>query len=209
MQSPDNSLVSISAPIGGILETKGNETGNEAETKGDFPCRSGNDRKLIHGNEPGPFRALSFPSVTVDTREPWPHPWADHLPDGWTLERGTLETGDLCLSALPDGAIVERKTATDLIGCMTKGRDRFERELARSRYAGRFVVVVEADLPDVLRAARGMSESSVIGTLAAWQRRYTGFVFAGSVKTAAQYSWRFLGGQVKEIQQNAKALSNG
>jgi len=85
--------------------------------------------------------------VTIDTREPWPRPWADYLPKGWKIERATLETGDLALTALPDGAVVERKTAGDLIGCMAAGRKRFERELARSRYAGRFAVAVEAAWP--------------------------------------------------------------
>jgi hypothetical protein len=113
--------------------------------------------------------------VAIDTREPWPHPWADYLPEGSMLERGTLETGDVALSASPHGAVKDG----DLIGCMTAGREWFERELARSRYVGRFVVVVESGMADVLRAARGMSEASVIGTLAACQRRYTGVFFAG------------------------------
>jgi hypothetical protein len=117
-----------------------------------------------------------------------------------------METGDFALSALPDGAVVERKTAEDLVGCMTGDRARFERELARSRYVGCFVVVVESGMEDVLRAARGMSEASVIGTLAAWQRRYTGFFFAGNIRVAAAFAFRFLGGQVREIGRNASAL---
>jgi hypothetical protein len=77
----------------------------------------------------------------------------------------------------------------------------FERELARSRYLGGFVVVVEGDFQDVLAARRQMSESSLIGTLAAWQRRYTGFFFAGSIKIAAEFSFRFLAGRVTEIER--------
>jgi ERCC4-type nuclease len=86
-----------------------------------------------------------------------------------------LETGDLALAAMPEGAVVERKTPSDLVACMTSARERFERELLRSRYLGRFVVVVGGSLPDVLASRRQMSEASVIGTLAAWQRRYAGF----------------------------------
>jgi hypothetical protein len=89
---------------------------------------------------------------------------------------------------------------------MTSARERFERELARSRYCGRFVVVVEGSLPDVLAARRQMSEASVIGTLGAWQRRYTGFFFAGSIKIAAEFSFRFLGGQVAEIQHSYQKI---
>ena len=146
--------------------------------------------------------------VTFDTREPVEHPWAAYLPEGWTIERACLETGDIALTALPEGAVVERKTPGDLAGCMTAGRDRFERELARSRYVGRFVVVVEGSLPDLLLAARGMTEASVIGTLAAWERRYCGFVFAGSVRLAALFAWRFLRGQAAEVERSAMALED-
>jgi hypothetical protein len=82
---------------------------------------------------------------------------------------------------MPEAGVIERKTPSDLIACMTSARERFERELARSRYLGCFVVV-EGSLPDVLAARRQMSEAGVIGTLAAWQRRYTGFFFAGNIQ---------------------------
>jgi hypothetical protein len=59
------------------------------------------------------------------------------------------------------------------------------------------------------QVARGMSGASVIGTLAARQRRYAGFFFAGSIKTAAAFAFRFLGGQVREIERNAWTLVNG
>jgi hypothetical protein len=89
---------------------------------------------------------------------------------------------------------------------MTSARERFERELGRCRYLGRFVVVVEGGLPDVLAARRQMSETSVVGTLAAWQRRYTGFFFAGSIRIAAEFSFRFLAGQIAEIQRSYQKI---
>jgi hypothetical protein len=48
---------------------------------------------------------------------------------------------------------------------------------------------------------RQMSEASVIGSLAAWQRRYTGFFFAGNIRIAAEFPFRFLAGQVAEIER--------
>ena len=60
-------------------------------------------------------------------------PWAAFLPEGFQLERGTLETGDIALSALFKGAIVERKTPADLASCVGSGRERFERELRRGK----------------------------------------------------------------------------
>jgi hypothetical protein len=31
--------------------------------------------------------------VTVDNRDPWPHPWAKFLPKGWEIQRSSLKTG--------------------------------------------------------------------------------------------------------------------
>jgi hypothetical protein len=39
--------------------------------------------------------------IIVDTREPWSHPWAEYLPEGFQLERGTLETGETLPLPLP------------------------------------------------------------------------------------------------------------
>jgi ERCC4-type nuclease len=142
----------------------------------------------------------------VDSREPWPHPWAVYFSDAIKLERGALETGDFALAALPDGAVVERKMVTDLLGCIGRERERFERELKRGRYVGRFVVIVEGTLADVLKEARGIHESAIIGTLAAWTRRYCPFVFASDVELAARMAEGFLCGQVREIQRAAKAI---
>jgi hypothetical protein len=43
------------------------------------------------------------------------------------MERGRLETGDLALSAIPEGAVIERKTPGDIVGCIGASRERFER----------------------------------------------------------------------------------
>jgi ERCC4-type nuclease len=134
--------------------------------------------------------------VLADTREPWPHPWATLLPEGWVFERASLETGDLVLASHPHGAVIERKTPGDMAACIGVGRERFERELRRSRYAGRFVVVVEGSLSDVAVAARGIHHNAVLGTLAAWTLRCCPFVFAGSQRLAADFAWRLLASQL-------------
>jgi ERCC4-type nuclease len=129
-----------------------------------------------------------------DEREPKDHPWLPFLPEGWTFERARLETGDLALAAMPEGAVVERKTPSDLIACMTSARERFERELSRSRYLGRFVVVVEGGLPDVLAGRRQMSEASVIGSLSCskW-----GIPAASSERATLEPSWACVRSEIK------------
>jgi ERCC4-type nuclease len=144
--------------------------------------------------------------LTIDSREPDPHPWIPFLPAGWTFEVGGLEAGDLICSRLPDGLVVERKGIQDMASCVGSSRERFERELRRGRYCGRFLVVVEGTLGDVCSAARGMHHSSIVGSIAAWTARYCPFVFAGSVAAAADFSFRALASQVRDIERAAKAL---
>jgi hypothetical protein len=144
--------------------------------------------------------------ILADTREPCPHPWERFLPEGWVFERGTLETGDLALAVLPEAGVIERKTSCDLANCIGKGRERFERELRRGRYVGRMVVVIEGTLTDVVVAARGIHHNAVVGTLAAWTRRYCPFVFCGPERLAADFAFRFLAGQLRGIEGLANAL---
>lgn len=146
--------------------------------------------------------------IICDTREPWPHPWQRYLPPGWTLERGTMETGDFCISALPLGVVIERKTAADLAACIGRERERFERELKRSRYCGRFIVICEGNLSDVARAARGVSCNSIAGSLAAWSVRYAPFVFCGSVQAAAEFCYRSLASQIRDARRTADAIEH-
>ncbi|MEI6072701.1 MAG: hypothetical protein WCS31_12965 [Verrucomicrobiae bacterium] len=145
-------------------------------------------------------------NLLMDNREPSPHPWERFLPSGWGMEWGTLDTGDLICSRLPDGLVIERKVPGDMANCVGSSRERFERELRRSRHCGKFIVVVEGTLGDVCSAARGMHHSSIVGSIAAWTARYCPFVFAGSVEAAADFSFRALASQVRDIERAANAL---
>ena len=150
--------------------------------------------------------------ILIDSRESAdPHPWIPFFSEDVRIERGTLETGDFALAALPDAAVIERKAVGDLYACLGRERERFERELARSRYLGRLVVVCEGSFADLAMEAhrRGglLSDASIIGTVAAWQRRYCPFFFAGSVRVAAEFTERFLRGQIKEAERTAKAIA--
>jgi ERCC4-type nuclease len=146
--------------------------------------------------------------ITVDTREPEPHPWQCWLPAHVTFDRATLDTGDFAVAGLPDAAVVERKTVSDFLGCLTSNRERFERELARSRHVGRFVVIVEGTLLDCIRNRGGLSEASLLGTVAAWSRRFCPILFAGTERHAAELAYRFLTGQINEGHRIIKAMAS-
>ncbi len=148
-------------------------------------------------------------TITIDTREPWPHPWAPHFPADVRLVRGTLETGDIALAALPDGAVVERKTIPDFLAAIGRERKRFDLEIKRARYLGSFAIIVEGSFADVLSAnhARGLlTDAAISGTIASWTRRGAPVLFAGSVRAAADMAYRFLSGQVREIERAAGAI---
>ena len=150
--------------------------------------------------------------ILMDTRESAdPHPWLEHFSEDVKIERGTLETGDFALAALPDAAVIERKAVGDLLACLGRERERFERELQRGRYVGRLTIVCDGSMADLLCEARrrggGVSDASIIGTLAAWQRRYCPVFMAGSPRIAAEFCERYLRGQIKESERTAKAIS--
>lgn len=84
-----------------------------------------------------------YPPIQVDTREQLPLRF-----DGWPTVRETLPVGDYGIKGFSDfwnpQIIIERKSLPDLVGSLTRGRERFLKEvvfgLARFRFAG---IVIE------------------------------------------------------------------
>lgn len=109
--------------------------------------------------------------VEIDRREQLPWTFAG---EDVEVIGATLPTGDYRLAEHP-GCVIERKSPSDLLGCMTAGRDRFERELARLDELDHAAVVVEGDLGELLSGAHSqIHPSSVVGSLVAWSQRFPG-----------------------------------
>ncbi len=126
--------------------------------------------------------------IVVDTREQRPFAFSG---PGYlaTVARGGLKTGDYSLVGLEDSIAIERKSLDDLVGCLTVGRDRFERELDRSRSLACFAVVVEASMEDIARhrCTSRMSPHAALQSILAFQVRYgVPFIWAGS-RSGAEY----------------------
>jgi DNA excision repair protein ERCC-4 len=140
----------------------------------------------------------------VDTREPWPHPWMRFLAPWSQVQQATLETGDWAIAGMETIVAIERKTVPDLLGCMGKERERFERELARSRNLAGFAVVVEGSWQAFLTAGhvqRNFTVESLEGSIAALSRRYrVPFMFCCTVELAARWAIRFLTSGVTELE---------
>ena len=120
--------------------------------------------------------------------------------------RGALDVGDYSVVGLEELVAVERKTLQDLVGSVTHDRDRFERELKRSRTLHRFFVVLEFRPSDLLvESFGGMSKASpasVWGTVMAWSIRYSPFLFAGSRAHGARITQGILAAYAKGIIKN-------
>lgn len=84
---------------------------------------------------------------------------------------GTLDTGDYSLSGLEHVVRVERKSLPDLITCIGRERERFQREVDRLLAYPVRVLVIESSWPALeLGQWRGsITPQQVIGSLLGWQ----------------------------------------
>lgn len=82
--------------------------------------------------------------ILMDSREQRPFAFSGPRYEGVAVETGTLAVGDYSLAGLTDRVAVERKELSDLVQCLGRERERFERELQRGAALDAFAVVVEA-----------------------------------------------------------------
>lgn len=127
--------------------------------------------------------------VVIDTREQAPFAFSGDAYRGTEVVTGTLSVGDYSLFGLSDKIAIERKSLPDLVACLGRERERFERELLRARGLDCFAVVVEATWEEL---ARGQYRSklnpaaacqSVCAFVARW---HIPFLFCGS-RPGAEY----------------------
>jgi len=88
--------------------------------------------------------------IVADSREQLGYAFTDERYAGTEVTVATLSTGDYSLRGLENVIACERKSLTDLIGCLGRDRDRFERELQRARALDAFVVIVEGSWADLV-----------------------------------------------------------
>ncbi len=141
--------------------------------------------------------------ILIDTREQKPYSFET---DSLT---GTLATGDYSVCGLENHVSIERKTIDDLIGCLSKGRDRFERELFRARSLDYFCLVVEADLSDIAEGAyrSKMLPRAVLQSLMAFSIRYKIPIwFCGNRQYAERITESLLVKYCKEVEKTWKAI---
>jgi DNA excision repair protein ERCC-4 len=142
--------------------------------------------------------------ILIDSREQKPWSFADH-----ETEPATLTAGDYSLAGLQELIAIERKELSDIIGCITSGRDRFKRELLRLRSYRCKAVILECSMNDIINHnyRSKVTPASVIGSIASWQTRYSvPFIFAGNRTNANGYCLSMMRNYTSQIKEVIKAI---
>ena len=131
----------------------------------------------------------SMPTIIVDNREQRPLIF-DNLPS----EPGTLQSGDYSIAGLERDFAIERKSIADLCQSVTRGRDRFERELHRLRGFAFARVLIVGSPHEVQRQAQ--NAKAIFGSISAMECRWSvPFVWEADPGTAARlverWAWFF------------------
>lgn len=152
--------------------------------------------------------------ILIDSREQKPFTFKGKGFSDVVTEQGKLVTGDYSIVGLADVVAVERKSLDDLAQCLGRDRERFERELIRSKGLEAFAVVVEAGFDDLAHGKyrpKLNPHSACQSVLSFSARLGVQFLFAGS-RAGAEYATahflrQYLEGCKKKLQAIEKAVS--
>lgn len=99
-------------------------------------------------------------------------------------QTATLTTGDYTIKGLEQLVICERKSLQDLVMCVTKERERFEKEIQRMLAFHMPILCIEAHLVEVQQQKyRGATTpQSILGSIWSWQARGINVVWGGDHK---------------------------
>ena len=147
--------------------------------------------------------------IVVDHREKAPYAFQGTAYEGIETEQGNLFIGDYSVRGLEESVAVERKSLDDLVMCLSRERDRFEKELIRSKGMDSFLVVVESSFEELAHGKyrSQMDPHAAAQSVMAFGARYRcGFFFAGSRPAAEYVCASFLRQYVKSAEKKLKAL---
>lgn len=143
-------------------------------------------------------------TICVDSRESLPYNF------NYPTEVVGLKVGDYSIVGLEDCIALERKTVNDLIGCLTTGRERFERELFKGKALSYFALVIEASLSDLAngRYRSNMGSKSAVQSLLAFSVRYRLPIFFCENRNYCQrITESLLLKYAREIEKQGKAIT--
>jgi ERCC4-type nuclease len=125
--------------------------------------------------------------------------------------RGTLSTGDYSAVGLEHIVTVERKSLPDLLACVGRDRERFEREMMRMLAYPVRALVIEGDWLDLERGdwRSQVTSASVIGSLLGWIAQGVPVLLAGDHDRAGKFVSRILFIAARRRYREARALAEG
>jgi DNA excision repair protein ERCC-4 len=124
------------------------------------------------------------------------------------VEVGTLATGDYSIKGLEHVIAVERKSAEDMLGCIGRERERFDREIQRLLAYPTRAIVVEAGWQFFERGEwRGqVTTNAAIGSLLGWIAAGVPIVMAYDHERAGRFVSRMLFTAARRRWREARAL---
>lgn len=145
--------------------------------------------------------------IVIDTREQNPYEFQGYAA---VTARAGLSAGDYSIPGFTDRVAVERKELSDLLGCLTHGRERFVRELERLRGYDAAAVVVEA--PFFALAGGGyrsrMNPESAVQSVISLMGRYrVPFFFADGRDMGEYFAFHFLRHYARHALERYKAIA--
>lgn len=145
--------------------------------------------------------------LVVDSREQSPLDFSP-FPD-CQVERGALSTADYSIKGLEHIVGIERKSESDLLGSLTQGRERFERELARLRPFALRAVVVESSWMQLARGeyrSRMQPHACLQSILGLSVRFDVPFLFVETHKAAAYTVYHLFRHFLKQREEELRAV---
>ena len=127
--------------------------------------------------------------VIVDSREKRPY---DLSPLKTT--QGTLPTGDYILEAMPNEICIERKSGSDLLGCVGTSRVRFDREITRMLAFRIPILLVEASWEwlELGNWPGKVTPTMVVSSLVGWMCRGISVICVDGHERAAMIASKLL-----------------
>lgn len=127
------------------------------------------------------------------------------------MNRTTLPIGDYRLAAMPDYAVIERKTATDLLSCVGKERARLDSQLERLKQFPARLLLIEMSwqMIEAGEWRNDVSPKSVAGTLLAAMEMGIPTLLMPNRAKASEYASRWLFICARRRWREMRALAMG
>ena len=123
----------------------------------------------------------------------------------------TLPTGDYSIAGLEDVVAIERKSLGDLLSCVGRERERFDREVQRLLAYPVRALVIEATWQDIERGDwRGsITPTQALGSVLGWMASGLPVAMVGDHTRAGRYVWQLLFTAARRRWREARALIRG